>query len=201
MPPELPEEITRTMSGVSKRLFVALCDFRGTPPQLEDALFQMASVIDSTSKYHFPQEQSSRRRFTCYLDSVATQIFNIATSGKLILLDCTFRGNDGNDHSLGDVLYGIRCSSYHDPNEVDDLIHWGEPNQIGTKDGKFVVNGPLLMAILLVLLSDDANADHIDRTLFTDEHFLIVKEVQHPFHRFIGNRSEIFRVLELEENP
>jgi len=65
-----PEERIRTMSGVSKRLFVALCDFRGDPPQLEDALFQLASVIDSTSKFHFPNEKSSKKRFTEFLDSV-----------------------------------------------------------------------------------------------------------------------------------
>lgn len=190
-----PEDRIRTMSGVSKRLFVALSDFRGTPPQLEDALFQMASVIDATSKYHYPDENSSKRRFIAYLDSVMTDVFRIATSGKLTLVDCTFMGTDGIQHSFGEIVYGIRCSSYHDPDEVEDIIHWGEENSFGVKDGRFVVNQQLLMALFLMLISDDANKDRIDTSLFTDDHFLVVNGVKYPFHLFVGKRHDLFRAL------
>ena len=186
------------MSGISKRLFVALSDFRGSPPQLEDALFQMASVIDSTSKYHYPKEQSSKKRFTAYLDSVATAVFTIATNGHITLINCTFKGTDGKQHLFGDIVYGIRCSSYHDPNEVDALIHWGNDRSFGVNNGRFVVNKRLLMALFLVLLTDDANIGIIDRELFTDEHFLVVGGKEHPFHSFIGRRDGLFNVLGLK---
>ncbi len=131
-----PEERIRIMSGISKRLFVALCDFRAKPPQLEDSLFQMASVIDSTSKYHMPNELSSKRRFIEYLNSITKDIFRIATNGRLTLINCTFCNKAGEQRSFGEIVYGIRCSSYHDPNKVDELIHWGDENQFGTRDGK-----------------------------------------------------------------
>lgn len=194
-----PEERIQTMSGVSKRLFMALSDFRGNPPQLEDALFQLASVIDSTSKHHFSKEASSKKRFVAYLDSVATDVFKIATHGNLTLSNCTFEGVDGNQHSFGEVVYDIRCSSYHDPNEVDTLIHWGDDRTFGVNNGRFVVNKNLLQALFLMLLTDDANTKRIDKDLFTDEHFLSISGKEHPFRTFVGRRDQLFRVLGL--NP
>lgn len=185
----------RTMSGVSKRLFMALSNFRGNPPQLEDALFQLASVIDSTSKYHYPNEASSKRRFVKYLNSITTDLYTIATSGQLKLVDCTFIGTDGNQHSFGEIIYKIRCSSYHDPNEVDDLIFWGEDNQIGTKDSRFIVNQKFLTALFLMLISDDANKDIVDLSLFTDDHYFTCNQKNYPFSLFLGKRSYMFDVL------
>ncbi len=190
----LPEERIRTMSGVSKRLFVALSDFRANPPQLEDALFQLASVIDSTSKYYFPTRRVVDR-FTAYLDSIMTDVFRIASSGHFVLEDCTFLARDGRQRTFGEIMYGIRCSSYHDPEEVDDLIHWGDDNQIGTKDGRFIVSQKLLMGLFLMLISDEANKDRIDRQLFNDNHFLITNGMNYPFYQFVGNRSRVFEVI------
>ncbi|OOZ35621.1 superinfection immunity protein [Solemya velesiana gill symbiont] len=62
-----PEERIQFLAGVSKRLFMALSDLRGEPPQVESALFQLASVIDSTSKKYYPDEGSSKKRFCQYL--------------------------------------------------------------------------------------------------------------------------------------
>lgn len=193
-----PEERLSTMSGVSKRLFVALSDLRGEPAQLEDALFQMASVIDATSKHHFPNERFSKSRFVAYLDSVATEIFKIAYSGKITIIDCSFTGTDGNQHSFGEIIYGIRCSSYHDPNEVDALIYWGEENTLGVNNGRFIITRPILMALFLILISDEANENYIDKSLFTDDHYLTFDRSHFPFHLFVGNRNYIFEVLGLE---
>ena len=194
-----PEEKIRIMSGISKRLFVALSDFRADPPQLEDSLFQLASVIDSTSKFHMPDERSSKKRFVSYLDSVTTSLFKIATSGRVTITDCTFRDKEGNQRSFGEIIYGIRCSSYHDPNEVEELIHWGEENQFGVNENRFIVNTMILMALFLMLISDEANIKHIDRSLFDDNHFLIVGENKYPFHQFVGNRERLFEVLGLTQ--
>ena len=122
----------QTMSGVSKRLFVALKDLGRSPPEQEDALFQMASVIDSTSKFHFPKENSSKNRFIMYLETVMTDVYRIATFGALTITNSTFK-TKGRSRTFGEIMYGIRCSSYHDPNEVDALVHWGENNQVGVK--------------------------------------------------------------------
>ena len=194
-----PEERIRTMSGVSKRLFMALSDFRREPPQLEDALFQLAAVIDSTSKFHFPKEPSSKKRFTAYLDSVTTDVFKISTSGKIIMTNCTFLGRDGKYHTFGEVIYDIRCSSYHDPNEVDELLRWGEEDQFGVKDGRFIVNKVLLQALFLILISDIANQDYIDRLLFNDEQFIVFDKKNHPFHTFIGRRDRLLDILGLQK--
>lgn len=192
-----PEERIRTLSGVSKRLFVALCDFRGEPPQLEDALFQMASVIDATSKYHYPAERSSKRRFVTYLDSVMTDVYRIVTSGRYTFIDCYFVSADGTHHTFGEIVYGIRCSSYHDPNEVDQLIHWGDENAFGLTGDGFVVNQTLLMALFLILISDDANKQSIDTSLFTNDQYLLFNGAKYPFHLFAGKRRHLFSVLGL----
>jgi len=189
------EEKLSTLSGISKRLFMALSDLRANPLQLEDALFQLTSVIDSTSKGHFPGEQSSKRRFSNYLESVMTDIYLIATSGKITMTDCTFQINRKYPQTFGDIIYGIRCSSYHDPNEVDDLIHWGGNNQLGTKDGKFLINENLLISLFLILISDEKNKEYIDLDLFDETNTFNVGDIKYPYSRFIGNRDEIFTVL------
>ncbi len=192
------EKKIQTMSGISKRLFVALSNFRATPPQLEDALFQLASVIDSTSKRHYPNENSSKRRFVKYINSITTDLYRIATSGNITMIDCEFKGTDGNLHSFGEIIYNIRCSSYHDPNEVDDLICWGEENQIGVdKDNRLIVNKPLLTALFLMLISDDVNKDNVDISLFTNDHYLILNQKNYPFSLFIGKRDCMFGALGL----
>jgi len=192
---ETTEEKLAVMSGISKRLFMALSDLRGNPAQLEDALFQLASVIDSTSKSHFPNERSSKCRFSDYLESVMTDTYRIATSGKLTLTDCKFQ-TDGNDsQTFGEIIYGIRCSSYHDPNEVEELIHWGDNTHIGTKDGRFTIDENLLISLFLILISDDANKDYIDLDLFDENNTFIVDDSHYHFGSFVGNRAELFNVL------
>ncbi len=192
-----PEETIRTMSGVSKRLFMALSDFRADPPQLEDALFQFAAVVDATSKRHYPDERSSRRRFTNYIKAVTTDLCRIATGGALVLLNCTIANRHGEQVSLGDVLYDIRCCSYHDPDEVDQVIRWGDDNVFGTHGGRFTLTKRFLMALFLILISDQVNEDRIDRQLFDDDHYLIIQGVNHPFHRFLGNRDLLMETLGL----
>ena len=191
----LPQDRIRTMSGISKRLFVAYSDFRGEPLQLEDALFQLASVIDATSKTHYPLENSSRRRFIDYLDSQATDLFLIASSGMIRMTDCKFLASDGSQRSLGEIIYGIRCSSYHNPEEVDRLISWGLDLEFGGRGGKFIVNQRFLLALFLVLLSDEVNIDRVDRALFNDDHFLTVDGQSHFLHAFIGNRALALRIM------
>jgi len=113
------------------------------------------------------------------------------------LVDCTFH-TDGNDpQTFGEIIYGIRCSSYHDPNEVDDLIHWGDNNQIGTKDGKFLINGNVLISLFLILISDEQNKDYVDLVLFDAANTFIVNGTEYPYSKFIGNRAEVFNVLGL----
>lgn len=191
-----PQEKISVMSGVSKRLFMALSDFRGEPPQLEDALFQLASVIDATSKYHYPNEKSSKKRFSYYLNSITTDLFDIWSGGRIALKEPRFvLGNE--KLTLGDVVYGIRCSSYHDPNEVNDLVHWGREDQIGSHQNKFIVNRGMLHALFALLISDDANKDQIDLDLFTDDHFMVYEGEHYPWNQFVGNRARLLQVLGL----
>ncbi len=115
------------------------------------------------------------------------------------MIDCTFLGRDGEQHTFGEIIYNIRCSSYHDPNEVDELLFWGGENNFGVKDGRFIVNKMLLMALFLILISDIANQDYVDRLLFDDDHFIVFDKKNHPFHRFIGRRDRLFDVLGLQK--
>jgi len=158
-------------------------------------------MVGTGRRLPYPNENSSRKRFTAYLDSVATELFLIASGGSLTLVDCTFAGPDGAQHSLGEIIYGIRCSAYHDPNEVDALVHWGNDKEFGVVNGRFVVNQGLLMALFLVLISDDGNKQYIDTTLFSDDHFLTVKGKDYPFPMFAGERKKVFRVLGIPWPP
>ena len=194
---ETVEEKLSKMSGISKRLFMALSDLRVSPPQLEDALFQMASVIDATSKFHYPKETSSKKRFVDYINSIAKELVLVGTSGMLQLEDCKFWSPDGSTRTFGEIIYGIRCSSYHDPNEIDNLIHWGKENTFGFKDGKYIVSKGFLMSLLLMLISDEANKDKLDLSLFTDVHFLTFEGVNYPLHTFSGRRGHLLDVLRM----
>ncbi|MFH1673642.1 MAG: hypothetical protein ABIF87_09510 [Pseudomonadota bacterium] len=87
------EEYIQSLTGISKRLFMALSSLRGKPAQFEDALFQLASVIDSTSKKYFPDEKSSKKRFMQYLRKNETDIFWIASGGRFTIKDSYFMKN------------------------------------------------------------------------------------------------------------
>jgi len=197
-----PEEHIQLLTGISKRLFMALSSLRGKPPQIEDALFQLASVIDSTSKKYFPKEKSSKKRFMQFLRKNETDIFWIASGGRFTITDSFFIDKDGNSKEFGEILYGIRCSSYHDPEELDKLIHFGDNNQFGhTKEGKFIINESLIQALLMVLFTDKKNEKLIDKTLYDDEQSLIFNGTNYPLHNFIGNRGKLMKLITEQKNP
>ncbi len=191
-----PEEYIQLLTGVSKRLFMALASLRGKPPQIEDALFQLASIIDSTSKKYYPNEGSSKKRFVKYLRENETDIFWIATGGKLTLKDSYFINKDGDSKEFGEILYGIRCSSYHDPEELGELVHFGNNNEYGhTKEGKFIINESLVQAILMVLFTDKKNESQIDKELFTKDQYLVFDDKHHPMYDFRGNREGLLKLI------
>ena len=188
------QEKIAVATGITKRLFMAYSDFRGEPPQLEDALYQLASVIDSTSKKYFPNAGPGER-FKRYVEDVTPDIFRIALPRGISLVKPAFGLTGKEPQTFAQILWDIRCSSYHDPEEVEALIHWGSDTQIGSHKGKFVINKKLLIALFLVLISDRKNKDFIDLELFNDEHWLEVDGAKHPFSRFVGSRSEVYSVL------
>ncbi len=191
-----PEKYIHLLTGISKRLFVALSDLRGKPPQIEDALFQLASVIDSTSKQYYPKENLSKKRFVNYLTANETDIFFIASGGQWDLKDCHFIDKQGKSEKFGEILYRIRCSSYHDPEELETLIHFGDNNRFGhTEEGKFIVNESLIQAIFAVLLTDKVNKNLIDKALFTKDQYLIFKSIKYPWYDFRGDREKLLKLF------
>ena len=193
------EEYIQSLTGISKRLFLALSSLRGKPAQYEDSLFQLASVIDSTSKKYFPEERSSKKRFMQYLRKNETDIFWIASGGRFTIKDSYFINKDGESKEFGEILYGIRCSSYYDPEELEKIIHFGNNNQFGhTSDGKFIVNESLVQSLLLVLFTDKENKDLIDRHLFDDNQFLIFNGTNYPLHTFLGNREKLMELIKAQ---
>lgn len=183
-----------TMGGVSKRLFMALSDFRGKPPQLEDALFQLSAVIDATAQLHHPNEKS-RSRFINYTESIMTGVFRIVTSGRVTMTECKFETVNSEPRTFGEIMWKIRNASYHNPNELDDLIYWGNNTHIGHKDGKFTIDQNLLVALFLMLISDEKNQGIIGMDIFDDHHPLIINENSYPISDFVGNRLKLFEVL------
>lgn len=141
-------------TGITKRLFMAYSDFRGDPPQLEDALYQLASVVDATSKSYFPKAGPSRR-FKSYLELVSPDLIRIALPRGISLVEPKFALTGKEPQTFAQILWDIRNSSFHDPEEVEAMIHWGADTQFGSREGKFVVNKKILLALFLVLISDD----------------------------------------------
>lgn len=190
------EEYIQTQTGISKRLFLALSSLRGQPPQYEDSLFQLASVIDSTSKKYFPDENSSKKRFTRYLRDNESDIFWIASRGRFTIKDSHFINSNGESKEFGEILYQIRCSSYHDPEELVSIIHFGDNNQFGhTSDGKFIINEAFVQALLLVLFTDEQNKEQIDVNLFDENQWVTLNGSDYIFHTFLGNRGKLIELI------
>jgi len=179
-----------TGTGISKRLMMAFSDFRGTIPQIEDSLYQLSSVVDSTSKLHFPNENSSKKRFEDYLDQVETDLWYFATNGKLTLIDSKFNDNNGESKKFSEILYKIRCSSFHDPEEVESMVLFEDGNRLGhTSDNKFIISLNLTIALFLILLTDEKNIGRIDLNLFDDTHFIEFNDTKHLLNELIGKRD------------
>ncbi len=190
------EEYIQRLTGISKRLIMALSELRAKPPQFEDALFQLASVVDATSKKYYPSEVSTKKRFVKYLRDNETDIFLIASGGKLTIIDSYFVTKDGKSKEFGEILYEIRCSSYHNPEELEKLIFFGNNNQFGhTEDGKFIINESMVQAIFFVLFTDPKNENQIDKTVFGEDQWIAIKDEKHPLLNFLSNRKKLIELI------
>ena len=195
------EHLLALSAGISKRLVMAWRDLRRDPPQVEDALYQLTSVIESTSKACYPGEKKSGARFKRYVSENVTDLIALASSGRCYMTGCKF-GPAGNSRTLGKILYEIRNSSFHDPEELANKLSLGANALLGyASDGTFVISAELAQALLLILLSDPANSTRVDRTLLASEVCPLPSGEEIALVDVIGNRGKLLRRLNLPRAP
>ena len=190
-----------TVTGVGKRMMMALNDIGQEQPQLEDALYQLGSVIDAIAKRKFPNVSGVRDRFQRYVDSIMTDVYFVTSGGQVELIGGHFINKDGDQLSFGEILYGIRCSSYHDPEEVDDLIMWGgeDPIQIGHEGIKFIINRPLINGLSLILLTEEEMTDLLPTDLVWEESKLVIKSHAVRIRDLIGQRGKLMDLYKADD--
>ena len=68
-------------------------------------------------------------------------------------------------------------------------------NQVGHHNGRFILNKPILLSLFLMLVSDSANKDRIDKSLFSDHLYFTIKGVKHTVYSFVGDRDRMLRAF------
>jgi hypothetical protein len=149
-------------SGITKRLFLALQELTHCEPDLEGILFQLCAVVDSTAKRHYPKENSSKWRFLKYIDRHQQDLLQLSYGAK-IQIDGFKNPKDGRFYKISEILYKVRCSSYHDPEELKDILDLSAP------DGKIGFDSlgvNFAWGLFLLLWTDSKNKDKIHVAYF-----------------------------------
>jgi hypothetical protein len=125
--------------GISKRLILSILLLK--EKRIESALYQLSTVVDSTSKMHFPNETPTNR-YCNYLQKYFQDLLKLATLGKeeIVINDSTIRIDrildiSLNTESFAQILYKIRNSLYHHNDPISNIVHFSDTDFLGiTKD-------------------------------------------------------------------
>lgn len=126
MDEKLKENLTyiKSISGISKRLYIAFNDLISSKPDVENVLFNLCAVVDSNSKLKYPTEKGSRKRFIDYIDANQVDFLYIYSNGVKIGFD-GFWNNAENGFGLTKIdkkaAYSLFLILFTDPNNKERI--------------------------------------------------------------------------------
>lgn len=187
-------------SGIQKRALKALrCIING---DLEDAFFNLSTAIDATSKRHYPGAGSQKQRYCDYLHTLQKDMFLIATSGVVVHLDGFCHPETKAMTRIADEIYKVRCQSIHDPEEQLMSVSFVKNGGFGfDKEGRFMINAGMLIALTLLVLTDPANRVSLDKHELNRFGGIQHGTVRIDLSACIGGRARLMAVYKRLKKP
>lgn len=190
--------------GVKKRLLMSF--YALTSLNFEESLYQLSSVVDSTSKHYYPNEGVGARYKSYLQDNLADLIRLSSLNYKLSILK-----DDGNvipidnlrniifdDFSLIDILYKIRNSQFNKKEDINNYITFTTDNRLELNDEKLSLPSNFILGLFLLLLSDPANKYKIktdDNEPFDKHLHFTHNDISYYLFDYAGERNMLFNML------
>lgn len=178
----------KSISGISKRLYIAFNELLSPDPDVENILFNLCAVVDSTSKLIYPSEKSSRKRFIDYIDANQNDLLFIYMNGVNFIFDGFWDIGENRRIKISEILYEIRCCNYHDPEELKNYI--AIENSI-SGFGLNKIDKKAAYSLFLILFTDQNNKERIDRKLFES----VGKVEKNKLIDLIGERQKLLEIF------
>lgn len=176
------------ITGINKRFHQAYMAIKSS--DTENVLYNLYSVIDSTAKKYYPNENSVGKRFKKYIDDNLDDILLISTNGiKVIGLTSFYNGIE--TVKISQILYNLRNGSYHDPEEVENIAELADqPKGIGIK----LIDINFAIGIFLILFSDNKNGLRINNNLFSKIEVINTPKRKIPLMNLKGCRKKLIKL-------
>jgi len=130
---------------------------------LENSFLFLATVIDATSKRHFPSLKQ-KERYIKYLHEHQEDMFFIATQGIHVKLAGFGHPVSKEIVQIAKAVYQVRNASVHDPEELALKVVFIEQGTYGfDSKQRFIINKGMLIAFALLLLTDSVNIGHLTK--------------------------------------
>lgn len=187
--------------GISKRLILSILLLK--EKRVESALYQLSTVVDSTSKIHFPTETPTNR-YCNYLQKNFQDLLKLATLGKeeIVLNGSTTKIDRildiglKNTESFSQILYKIRNSLYHHKDPISNIVHFSDTELFGiSKDEKIILSTTFVYGILLLLLTDEKNITRISPLALSDNFYIELNDKVYYYRDYIGKREDFLELL------
>lgn len=183
----------KSISGISKRLYIAFNDLISSKPDVENVLFNLCAVVDSNSKLKYPTEKGSRKRFIDYIDANQVDFLYIYSNGVKIGFDGFWNNAENKRIKISEILYEIRCCNYHDPEQLKNYITI-ENAENGF--GLTKIDKKAAYSLFLILFTDPNNKERIDKKLFET----VGKIGEHKLLDLIGERQKLLDIFKKKPN-
>lgn len=164
-----------------------------TTGDFDEAFLRVATLIDSTARQYYPQKEYRQKdAYIRYLDSVQEEMFLISTYGISVKLD-GFKSPKTNEITkIAEAIYAARNSSVHNVREIDESIAFTNDSQFGyDSEGRMLINSGMLIAIVLLLISDGKNRREFDLRSLSHLGFLQHGDISIDLSKCVGRRAEL----------
>jgi hypothetical protein len=183
----------KSISGISKRLYIAFNELISSEPDVENVIFNLCAVVDSSSKLKYPTQNGSRKRFIDYIDANQEDFLFIYSNGIKIGFDGFWNKEDNKRIKISEILYEIRCCNYHDPEQLKNYI---TIDNGGNGFGLTKFDKKAAYSLFLILFTDPNNKERIDKNLFET----IGKIGEYKLFDLIGERQKLLDIFRKKPN-
>jgi hypothetical protein len=131
------------------------------------ALAQVCHALESTAKRQYPDEKGVGNRFKKIVHDNRRLIFGVVTDFQIMCHgNILFPDGKGNNRDISYYVYKLIRNALVHEGELDERFEMWTAHGLGTKDGRFMIPRTIVLALILVVMSQPCNASfYLNRQL------------------------------------